>query len=198
MRFLVPVLAVLAASPAAVDAWMLGPSYWPSPFLLTSPNSILRRQQAWMDRALQQGPWTSPRYEIIDNNEKFQLTIEVPGVKMEDIDVSLEEGILTVSGKREAKDDEKHYRYSSQFSQSFSIDPSVEVDKFTANLNNGVLVVGAPKDLKKIEESVRKIVVNQLPDDEVKQLDSKVEEPVEAKETVAKEEAKEKKETVNA
>ena len=128
-----------------------------------------------MDRALQQGPWTSPRYEIIDNNEKFQLTIEVPGVKMEDIDVSLEEGVLTVSGKREAKDDEKHYRYSSQFSQSFSIDPSVEVDKFTANLNNGVLVVGAPKDLKKIEESVRKIVVNQLPDDEVKQLDSKVE-----------------------
>merc|ERR1712025_270319 len=46
-----------------------------------------------------------------------------------------------------------------KFSKSFSLDKTVDVDKFTASLNNGVLVVSAPKDLEKLEENVRRIPI---------------------------------------
>merc|ERR1712107_359969 len=44
-------------------------------------------------------------------------------------------------------------------SKTFSLDPSVDVDKFKASLNNGVLVVSAPKDFSKLEENVRRIPI---------------------------------------
>merc|ERR1712125_101222 len=101
---------------------------------------------------------TSPRYGLVDNEEKFQLSVDVPGVKMEDIDVSLEDGYLTVSGQRLSSSENS--RSTSKFSQSFSLDPAVDIEKFTANLDNGVLVV-APKDMKRIEENVVRIPIVQ-------------------------------------
>merc|ERR1711959_281320 len=50
-------------------------------------------------------------------------------------------------------------RYTSKFSKTFSLDKTVDVDKFTASLNNGVLVVSAPKDLAKLEENIRRIPI---------------------------------------
>jgi HSP20 family protein len=155
-----PTTAALVAAithPALVEAWSLGPSYFASPLVISSPSSILRRQQALMDRAFQQRPSSSPRYEITDNEDKFQLAVDVPGVKMEDINVSVDDHVLTVSGHRESVD--ASYRFTSRFSQSFSLDPAVDMDKFSASLENGVLVVTAPKDMKKIESNVRQIPI---------------------------------------
>merc|ERR1712232_336637 len=97
------------------------------------------------------------RYELVDNNDKFELTVDVPGVKEEDIDVKLEEGLLTVQGQRKASSDSS--QLTSKFSKTFSLDKTVDVDKFTAALNNGVLTVSAPKDAAKLEENVRRIPV---------------------------------------
>merc|ERR1712146_511863 len=46
-----------------------------------------------------------------------------------------------------------------KFSKTFSLDQTVDVEKFTASLKNGVLTVSAPKDLAKLEENVRRIPV---------------------------------------
>merc|ERR1711982_66903 len=97
------------------------------------------------------------RYELVDNNEKFELTVDVPGVKEEDIDIKLEENLLTVQGQRTASSDSS--QITSKFSKTFSLDQTVDVDKFTASLKNGVLTVAAPKDLEKLEENVRRIPV---------------------------------------
>merc|ERR1712025_1128424 len=91
-----------------------------------------------------------------------QLTVDVPGVKQEDIDIKLDDGQLTVAGQRLAVSDSS--RFSSKFSQSFYLDPTVDVDKFTATLKNGVLVVSAPKDMSKLEENVRRIPITPLED----------------------------------
>merc|ERR1712224_218652 len=64
---------------------------------------------------------------------------------MGDIDIKLDDGRLTVKGQRVAASDSS--RFTSKFSQTFSLDPTVDVESFTATLNNGVLVVSAPKDL---------------------------------------------------
>ena len=78
---------------------------------------------------------------------------------MEDIDVSLEDGHLTVSGQRLSSRD--NYRFASKFSQTFSLNPAVDVDQFSANLDNGVLIVAAPKDMKRIKKNITKIPVGQ-------------------------------------
>ena len=96
-------------------------------------------------------------YEIVDDKEKFQVAVDVPGVKMEDIDVSLKDGYITISGERVVTSENS--KSASKFSHTFSVDPAVDVEHFTATLNNGVLVVSAPKDLKKLENGVRKIPI---------------------------------------
>merc|ERR1711937_1007863 len=87
---------------------------------------------------------------------------DVPGIKEEDIDIKLDEGQLIVTGQRVAATESS--RSTSKFSQSFYLDPTVDVDNFTATLKNGVLVVSAPKDLSKLEENVRKIPITPLED----------------------------------
>ena len=155
-----------------------------------------------MDRVMQQTSWSSPRYEIIDKEEKFQLSVDVPGVKMEDIDVSLEDGVLSINGHRESLD--PNYSFSSKFSQSFSLDPAVELDKFTASLTNGVLVVTAPKDMKKIEANIRKIPITQMDNANQPSLNAAAaekeigDEKIDAKESNEEESHQNMKETVEA
>merc|ERR1712125_70096 len=55
-------------------------------------------------------------------------------------------------------------RFASKFSKAFSLNQTVDVDKFTATLKNGVLTVSAPKDLGKLEENVRRIPVTAAAD----------------------------------
>jgi HSP20 family protein len=126
--------------------------------LQMSPASVLlERQQRLAERMFDQTGFSSPRYELVDNETKFKLSVDVPGVKEEDIDIQLEDGFLTVKGQRMGATESS--RFSSKFSQTFSLDPSVDVDKFTATLSNGVLTVSAPKDVKKLEESIRRIPI---------------------------------------
>jgi HSP20 family protein len=160
----------------------------PSPFIggSCSPAAdLLRQQQAFANRAFQRAI-SSPRYEITDNEEKFQIAVDVPGVKANDIDISIENDgqVLTLSGRREATGN-KGYQYSSKFEQSFSLDPAIDVDQITASLQNGVLFVTCPKDFKRIEESIKKIPVTQVDDGftpVMEMSDTSVEKPVEVSE----------------
>jgi HSP20 family molecular chaperone IbpA len=163
-------LAVLAAylAPAAADGWSLGPS------LLSS---ILQDDQSltpFLRRPHHQS--SSPHYELVDNDEKFELALDVPGVSMEDIEVRLEDGgkYLTISGHRQVSDE--NYSFSSRFSQNFGLDPAVEIENFTATLKNGILVVSAPKDKTKVASRFRRIPITVLLDDNVELISHKEEE----------------------
>merc|ERR1712224_69556 len=124
----------------------------------TPAERVLKKQRTIVQRMFdQQVGYPSNRYHLIDNDEKFQLTVDVPGVNEEDIEIKLDDGQLTVAGQRLAESESS--RFASKFSQSFYLDPTVDVDSFTATLNNGVLVVSAPKDLAKLEENIRRIPI---------------------------------------
>merc|ERR1712224_864122 len=87
-----------------------------------------------------------------------ELKVDVPGVTEDDLDIKIDDdGRLTIEGQRMVSSETS--RYTSKFSKTFSLDKTVDVDKFTASLNNGVLVVSAPKDLAKLEENIRKIPI---------------------------------------
>jgi HSP20 family molecular chaperone IbpA len=175
MKLYLSLLAALA-SMASARAWMLGPmrrSLLATPSLLDTslmwPSQLLRESEELMNSFDRSFSRTSPRYEITNNNEQLKIAIDVPGVKAQDIHVTLEEDgqVLSITGHREVE--KEGYKYASRFAQSFTLDPSVDIDKFSADLSSGVLVITAPKDMKRLEQSVRKIPVMQSAEDKAAQ-----------------------------
>lgn len=95
-------------------------------------------------------PWTPP-VDIVENENELVLTADVPGIKMEDIDIKLEDGTLTISGSRKFESEKKEGGYHrierayGQFQRAFSLPESVDAEKVTAAYDNGVLRVTLPK-----------------------------------------------------
>jgi HSP20 family molecular chaperone IbpA len=173
-------LPLIVMHATASNAWNIG---WPSrqalallntdvpPMMDTPLTRMLREHDKLMDEAfsmvpmnrLRMTPWdikNQPHYEVITNNEnEFKVALDVPGMTVNDlhIDYDDENKMLKVTGSRESKGD--GYMFSSKFAQSFSIDPTVDIDQFTAQLENGVLIIAAPKDVKKLEQSIRQIPI---------------------------------------
>lgn len=171
MKIYLPAATAAALAAPASGYGLSGYSHFPRttglivrPSSVCTPAAMIRQQQALMNRAFRT---SSPRYEITDNNEKFEISVDLPGVKASDINVSIENDgqCLTLSGHRELN--KGGYEFSSRFSQSFTLDRAVDADKFTAKLKNGVLVVSAPKDWKKIEDAVKTIPITEFTEEDI-------------------------------
>ena len=116
---------------------------------------------------------SSPGYEIHEDDNKFQLSIDVPGVKAADMKVQVEQGgrLLHLTGGRRVQKEGGSVT-ETRFDERFTLAENVDATKITANLADGVLVVTAPK--KVIEPT--KIVITEGPPvgkiDAVKAADS--------------------------
>jgi len=184
MKFFKPTIIALssAAAPTVVSSWNMGSPCYVSlkqivPSLYQSQASIsnmLEKERVIAQSMFdiidhrQQQPvnhYPSQRYELIDNNEIFELKVDVQGVKEENIDIKLDDGKVTIQGQRIAMSEMT--LSTSNFSKTFSLDSTVDVDQFTASLKNSVLIVSAPKDLAKFEEKVRRIPIIFVVDDNI-------------------------------
>jgi HSP20 family molecular chaperone IbpA len=128
-----------------------------------------RQQKEWLNRAFGiasdvASGYSSPRYEIRrDDNELFEVALDVPGVKASDIDIRVEpEGktnVMIVSGERsDVVGPENGPR---NFAKSFRLDPNVDTESIIAELTNGVLIVSATKRMEK-DQPGKKIPVRQV------------------------------------
>ena len=175
-------IIVPLAMPLMSAAWMMDQSPFFSYGIIRptiSPLRILREQQALANRAAKE--WNcrpsrsrminKPRYELKDEDNKFAVALDLPGVSPQDITISYEDDskLLSITGRREFSNERGSY--SERFSQSFYLDPSVDTEKIAANLENGVLVVSAPKDYKKFENNVRTIPIAAPSDTTSQQVD---------------------------
>jgi len=94
--------------------------------------------------------WVPP-VDIIEENDRFVLHADVPGVAAEDIEVSMEDGVLTVSGQRhaesndEAKGMQRFERASGRFYRRFSLPETADAEGIAAKSANGILEVSIPK-----------------------------------------------------
>lgn len=94
---------------------------------------------------------SAPSVDIYEDGDDLVVEAELPGMKKEDIKVSLMDDVLTISGqkKREAKTEKKSYyrleRSSGSFSRSFRLPPGVQGQKARATFNDGVLEMRIPK-----------------------------------------------------
>ena len=122
----------------------------PSPFL-----SARRARDALMlpDRA---AAYRSPtyRYRIDEEEDKYTLSVELPGVKASDVNVSLEQDgrVLRISGMR--KVEANGMAYESKFSKDFVLNKDVYVEGIEATLSEGVMSIVAPKKSKVEPKSI--------------------------------------------
>jgi len=93
----------------------------------------------------------APAVDVKESDEALTVFVELPGVEKKDIDISLEDNVLTVTGQRTLSRDEKKESYHriertyGKFSRSFRLPANVQGDKVAAQFKDGVLSVEIPK-----------------------------------------------------
>lgn len=103
-----------------------------------------------------------PELNIYETDKKFEITLALPGMKKEDIELSLEGNTLSIRGERELKKDEnkKYHRVESRFGKferNLPLPNVVDKENIDASYENGVLTITLPKTK---EEMGKKIEVS--------------------------------------
>lgn len=93
----------------------------------------------------------APSVDIKEETDRFVILADIPGVKPEDIDVSMEEGVLTIKGEKqtEAKTEKENYkrveRTYGSFYRRFSLPDTADAEAISAKSKHGVLEIVIPK-----------------------------------------------------
>ena len=93
----------------------------------------------------------SPPVDVEETSDELVLTAELPGMKHEDIDIELEDGVLTIQGeKKEEQKDEGtqgllYERRWGSFTRKFTLPRAVDANNINASYENGILTIHVPK-----------------------------------------------------
>lgn len=102
---------------------------------------------------LKMADWT-PSVDISETDKEFVIKAEIPGVKKEDVKVTIESGMLTINGERKMEKEEKGKKFHrversyGSFVRSFRIPDGVDESKVKAEFKDGVMNVALPKSEK--------------------------------------------------
>ena len=95
------------------------------------------------------GAW--PSADIVENDNEFVVTVELPGVPKEDVRITVNDGVLTVKGEKKQDHEVKEDRYRrlersfGAFERSFTLPATVQSDGIAAHYGNGILKITIPK-----------------------------------------------------
>ena len=103
-----------------------------------------------LTRSGDERPW-APTVDIFEKDDDVFIRAELPGVSRDDIDVSVEDGVLTLSGER--KTDERFHeagvyrreRSFGRFKRGFAMPDTVDTDRIEARYKDGILEIRVPK-----------------------------------------------------
>lgn len=93
----------------------------------------------------------APAMEMFEKDNTFVIRMEIPGVRPEDVDISMSGDTLTIKGERKPQEDIKEEEYQlcevcyGSFTRSITLPESVNADKIEANFENGILDLRIPK-----------------------------------------------------
>jgi HSP20 family protein len=105
----------------------------------------------------------APAVDVYEDEHKITLKIEVPGIDEKDIDIRVENNLLTVHGERKFEKEEKEENYRrverqyGSFTRSFNLPSTVDAESISADYDRGVLKVQLAK---KAEAKPKQIKVN--------------------------------------
>jgi len=118
--------------------------YWHVPFR----SSVLDVEPYWRGKI---GFGATPAVDIIEKDDDYKLTAELPGVEAQNVDIKFRDGTLTLKAqKEEDEEDQEHAHFLSErrygaFHRSFRVPDAVDADKIEASFKSGVLTVILPK-----------------------------------------------------
>lgn len=101
-----------------------------------------------------------PPVDITETDASFRFQMDVPGLKADDLDVELHEGVLSVRGSRqsEQREQDKGYlrieRQQGSFVRQFRVPASVKAEDLKASVNDGVLSIEVPKGSTQVSRKV--------------------------------------------
>ncbi len=103
-----------------------------------------------------------PAVDVNESNDSFEVLVEVPGVAKEDLSVSVEQNVLTISGKRSIPAPDGKRRIVGEISRAdiarkFRLPASADIDAIRTEYANGILRITIPK---KAQSKVKNIPIN--------------------------------------
>ena len=107
----------------------------------------------------------SPRLDIAELKDKYEIKAELPGMDENVINLSVEDGLLTISGEKKAETEEKDKGYYlrecsyGSFSRTVRLPDNIADDKISAQFKKGVLIVDMPKTQQQ-QSKARKIAIS--------------------------------------
>lgn len=104
-----------------------------------------------------------PELNVYETEKMFEITVELPGMSKDDIDISIDDHVLTISGERKAHHREenngrRYHRIESRFgsfSRSLPLPNVIDSEKINATYENGVLAISIPKLKEKAGRKVQ-------------------------------------------
>jgi len=113
-------------------------------------NSLFEVPWGSLNRTGQLFSGWSPALDLYQNNDNFVAVVELPGMRKEDIEISLHDGNLNIAGERKSSSSngeqaERTERYVGNFRRSISLPAPVDANKVSATYRDGILTVTMPK-----------------------------------------------------
>ncbi len=105
--------------------------------------------------------WVAPASEASSDDDAYHITMELPGVAEDDIELNVQGGVVTVKGEKKTEREEKgdtwyfSERQYGAFSRSFRLPEDADPDGVKADLKDGVLTVTLPRTSPKTPEAKR-------------------------------------------
>jgi len=105
----------------------------------------------WQSATGASTPAWAPALDIAERKDAYLVTVELPGVKLDDLDITLEDGLLTIQGERhfahDSSEEQVHRveRSSGAFRRSITLPAHVVADEVEATIEDGVLRILVPK-----------------------------------------------------
>jgi len=92
-----------------------------------------------------------PAVDMSENDAAYVVTVELPGVKREDVSIEIAEDVLSIHGEKKSEREEKNERHRcversfGSFSRAFTLPANVAADRIKASFRDGVLTIDIPK-----------------------------------------------------
>jgi HSP20 family protein len=105
------------------------------------------------------GGWPTawPQIDVSDSGKDIKITAELPGLDEKDVELILQNGVLTIRGEKHAETDGPHYseRWHGSFQRSLQLGDDIDPDKISASFKKGLLTVTIAKKPEAHSEGIR-------------------------------------------
>ena len=118
------------------------------------PNEVNSLFESFFNEGLgkfERNVFFTPRVDVLEKQNLFEVHLALPGLKKDEINISIEKNIMTISGERKLKNEEKEDKFHmvenfyGKFSRSFSLPENIDHSKIEGAFEDGMLKVVLPK-----------------------------------------------------